>query len=308
MRNTIISRIGLFLKGMAMGAADVVPGVSGGTIAFITGIYEELINSIKSVNGSTIKLLFTGGIVTFWKAINGNFLLPLFFGIGVSVLSLAKVLEALLSNYPVLVWSFFFGLIIASAIYVAKQIEKWNIAAVISIFTGAILAYFITVISPAETTNDWWFLILSGAVAICAMILPGISGSFILLLLGKYAFVISAVSNFDLQVIALVGIGAIIGLLSFANLLSWLLNKFRDITVAILGGFMIGSLNKIWPWKKVIETYTDSHGEIKPLIEQNVLPNLYQGDNMFVAAIVFMLIGFALIFIIEKIALKSTKG
>lgn len=307
----MIQRILLVLKGMAMGAADVVPGVSGGTIAFITGIYEELLASIRSINLASLKLLFKEGFKVFWQKINGTFLVTLFLGIGISVVSLAKILENLLNNYPELIWSFFFGLIIASAIYVSKQVSKWNVGVAISLIAGVVFAYFITVITPAETTNAWWFLVLSGAVAICAMILPGISGSFILLLLGKYAFVLSAVSNFNVQVIALVGLGAVIGLLSFANILSWLLKNFYNKTIAVLSGFMIGSLNKVWPWKQTVETFVDRHGDIKPLLQKNVWAGDYlelTGNEPFLLyALILAVVGFSIIFVVEGLASKLVK-
>jgi putative membrane protein len=292
----------LVLKGMGMGAADVVPGVSGGTIAFITGIYEELINSIKSVNHKSLKLLFTGKIAAFWQAINANFLLALVIGIGISVVSLAKLLKYILENHPELIWSFFFGLIVASAIYVAKQITKWNISAIISIIAGVAVAYFITEITPAETTNAYWFIFVSGAIAICAMILPGISGSFILLLLGKYEYIIGAISEFKLMVLGVFLSGAAVGIISFSNVLSWLLKKFHNQTIAVLSGFMIGSLNKVWPWKNTLETFTDRHGEIKPLIQENVLPAAYEGDAHLISAIALAIAGFVLIFVIERMA------
>jgi putative membrane protein len=292
------------LKGIAMGAADVIPGVSGGTIAFITGIYEELINSIKSVNLSAIKLLFTGKFAEFWKAVNGTFLLSLLTGIAISILSLAKGLKYLLDHYPILVWSFFFGLVVASAIYVARTIPKWNLGTVASGIAGIIIAYFITIITPAEANTTTWFIFLSGAIAICAMILPGISGSFILVLLGMYKFILEAVGNFELA-------GAAIGIISFSNILSWLLKKYHNLTIALLAGFMIGSLNKVWPWKEVVETFTDRHGEIKPLLEENILPGTYEqltGNQAFLGgAIALAVIGFALIFVIESIANKLKK-
>ncbi len=299
------------LKGIAMGAADVIPGVSGGTIAFITGIYEELINSIKSVNLSAIKLLFTGKFIEFWKAVNGNFLLSLFTGIAISIISLAKGLKYLLDHYPILVWSFFFGLVVASAIYVARTIPKWNWPTVASGIMGIIIAYFITVITPAEANTTYWFIFLSGAIAICAMILPGISGSFILVLLGMYKFILEAVGNFELAIILTFMAGAAVGIISFSNVLSWLLKKYHNLTIALLAGFMIGSLNKVWPWKEVVETFTDRHGEIKPLIEENILPATYEqltGNQAFLTgAIVLAVLGFALIFVIENIANRLKK-
>lgn len=293
----------LVVKGIGMGAADVVPGVSGGTIAFITGIYEELINSIKSVNLKALKLLFSFKIVEFWNTINGTFLLSVLLGIGISVFSLAKGLQYLLENHPVLVWSFFFGLIVASAIYVAKSIKKWNISTIIAGIAGIVFAYFITVITPAEANTTTWFIFISGAIAICAMILPGISGSFILVLLGMYKFILDAVGNLQITVILTFMLGAAIGIIAFSNVLSWLLKKFHNQTIAVLAGFMVGSLNKVWPWKQVTETFTDRHGEIKPLVEVNIMPGTYEqisGESAFLmGAVLLAVFGFALIFIIE---------
>ncbi len=297
----------LVLKGMGMGAADVVPGVSGGTIAFITGIYEELINSIKSINLATIKLLFSDGFSAFWKAVNGNFLLSIVIGIGISVLSLAKLLKFILENYPELIWSFFFGLIVASAIYVAKQIKSWNVGSIISLVAGIVVAYIITEITPAETTNAWWFIFLSGAIAICAMILPGISGSFILLLMGKYAYIIGAVSDLKIGILAIFLSGAVVGIISFSNLLSWLLKKYHNQTIAVLAGFMVGSLNKVWPWKNTLETFIDRHGIVKPLIQENVLPGNYSGEPFLLMAIALAILGFILIFVVERFANDKTK-
>lgn len=299
------------LKGMGMGAADVVPGVSGGTIAFITGIYRELIDSIKSVNFVTLKLLFTGKFTRFWAEVNGNFLTALIFGIGISVLSLAKGLEYLLIHHPILIWSFFFGLIIASAIYVARDISTWKIGTVLGLAAGTVTAYFITVITPAEANSSYWFVFLSGSIAICAMILPGISGSFILVLLGMYKFILGAISSFNLPIIAVFLLGAAIGIILFSNLLSWLLKRFYNITIAVLAGFMIGSLNKVWPWKEVVETFVDRHGELRPLVEQNILPASYETitgqEAQVIWAVGLAIAGFALIFIIEGISKKLNK-
>ena len=299
----------LLLKGMGMGAADVVPGVSGGTIAFITGIYEELIHSIKSINFGSISKLWKEGIPSFWKAINGNFLVSVVLGILISVLTLARLLEYLLVNHPILIWSFFFGLIVGSAIFVARTISRWSWAVYISLFCGIIVAYLITEISPAETTEAWWFIFLSGALAICAMILPGISGSFILLLLGKYQFVLTALNEGRISIIAILLAGALTGIISFSHLLSWLLRKFHHITIALLSGFMIGSLNKIWPWKITLETYTDSHGVVTPLIQKNVLPGRYAIeaglDSQVFWAILLALCGFGVIFLFELFTKKG---
>ena len=272
----------LMLKGVGMGAADVVPGVSGGTIAFIVGIYDELIDSIKSINGKSLKLFFTGKWGAFWKAINGNFLISIVAGIAVSVFSLAKVITWLLTDHPVMVWAFFFGLVLASTWFVGKDIKEWNKKTIPAFIIGVAVAYYITVATPAETPSNLFFIFLCGAIAICAMILPGISGSFILVLLGKYFYIMEAVKTFDI--------------------LSYALKNFRNITLAVLTGFMLGSLNKVWPWKETLETFTDSHGVVKPLVEANILPNQY-----IVEAVVLMIVGFFLVYFLEKLSTRSAK-
>ncbi|MFV0267597.1 MAG: DUF368 domain-containing protein [Draconibacterium sp.] len=301
----------LVLKGMGMGAADVVPGVSGGTIAFITGIYEELINSIKSINLKAVKLFFTGQFAEFWKAINGTFLVSVVAGIGISIFSLAKGLEYLLTHYPILVWSFFFGLIVASAIYVARAIKTWNAGTIISGLIGIAVAFGITVISPAEANTAYWFVFVSGMIAICAMILPGISGSFILVLLGMYKFILGAVSDMNIAVLLTFMAGAAIGIISFSNVLSWLLKKYHNLTIAMLAGFMVGSLNKVWPWKEVTETIIDRHGELKPIAERNILPGTYEQltghEAWMLGAIALAVVGFVLIFVVEGIGNKLKK-
>ena len=287
----------LTLKGMAMGAADVVPGVSGGTIAFIAGIYDELINSIKSINMHSLKLLFTGKIAAFWKAVNGNFLFALLLGIAISVFSLAKLITYLLLNEPVLVWSFFFGLVLASTWFVTKDIKGWNWKTVAGFVGGAVIAYYITVATPAETSTNLMFIFLCGAIAICAMILPGISCSFILVLLGKYFYVMEAVKTLDLVVLGVFAFGAALGITSFSRVLSYALKNFRNITLSVLSGFMLGSLNKVWPWKEVEKLVSDGH---EVMIEHNIAPNTEVAE-----AVVLMLIGFILVYVLEKISAKK---
>lgn len=298
----------LTLKGMGMGAADVVPGVSGGTIAFIAGIYEELVNSIKSINLNALKLFFSGKFAAFWKAINGNFLLAVVLGIGISIFSLAKGLEYLLHHYPILVWSFFFGLILASAIYVGGSIKKWKAGTIIAGIAGVVVAYFITAISPAEANITWFFIFISGSIAICAMILPGISGSFILVLLGMYEFILGAVSDLNIPVLLVFIAGALIGIIAFSNLLSWLIKNYHNFTIATLTGFMIGSLNKVWPWKEVTETFIDRHNVVRPLTERNILPATYEnltGNQAWLTgALLLAIVGFGLIFAIESLTKK----
>lgn len=296
----------IMLKGMAMGAADVVPGVSGGTIAFISGIYEELLSSISNVNLSLFKTLKKDGLKDAWKQLNGNFLASLFIGIFISIVSLAKVISWLLVSHPILLWSFFFGLVLASVIYIAKQITRWNYIAVVSLFFGAVLAYYITTLNPMVSENSsTLFMFFAGAIAICAMILPGISGSFILVLLGAYKPVLAAINNRDFTTIAAVGLGAILGLLSFSRILKYLFANYKNYTLAVLTGFIIGSLNKIWPWKKVLTFRTNSHGEQVPFNELSVSPFAYEGDPKFIYASLLIVAGFALILVLEKLAVKK---
>jgi len=292
------------LKGIAMGAADVVPGVSGGTIAFISGIYEELIGSINKVNLGTLKTLRKEGFSAMWKSVNGNFLLSLLIGIAISVISLAKIIRHLLETQPVLIWAFFFGLVLASIIHVAKQITKWNIGAVILLVIGAIVAYYITTLVPQTAEISSGYVFLSGALAICAMILPGISGSYILLLLGMYKPVLDAIHDKDFKIIGLLGAGAIVGLLSFSRLLKWLFDHYQNLTLATLTGFIIGSLNKIWPWKKVIDSEM-INGKLKILQEKSVTPFQYEGDNELLWAVILAFVGFMFIVLLEKLAVKK---
>lgn len=304
--NKLLQYVLLYLKGIAMGGADVVPGVSGGTIAFITGIYETLLNAIRSIDLEALRLLKAFDIKGLWAHINGNFLLVLFAGIATSILSLANLITYLLNNHPIQVWSFFFGLIVISALIILREINQWNVGVVIAMFAGIGIAYFITATTPAETPEAPWFMFIAGAVAICAMILPGISGSFILLLFGKYEYVITAIKEFRIADLIFLGLGCIVGILSFARLVSWLFKKFHNLTVGLLSGFMIGSLNKVWPWKETLETYTDRHGEIKPLFQVNILPNEYLAKSgaepFFLEAIIFAAFGFLLVLGIDRLA------
>ena len=266
---------GISLRGVAMGAADVVPGVSGGTIAIIAGIYEELIDSLKAINPTSLRRLFSEGPLAFWAAINGNFLLALVLGIGASIFSLAKLIHGLLESQPILVWSFFFGMVIAPAFFVARHIPRWTPGEVIALILGTVASYVITVLTPGEPNTAYWFVFVSAVIAICAMILPGISGSFILVLLGMYKYILSAVSEFQFTVLLVFAAGAAIGLIVFSNLLSWLLHRYHDLTIATLIGVMIGSLNKVWPWKQVMAWELDRHGQPVPALESNVWPWSY---------------------------------
>ena len=289
-----------------MGASDVVPGVSGGTIAFITGIYERLINAIKSINWSNLKLFFTGKFREFWKNIDGTFLVSLILGIGTSFLLLAGLITRLIATYPTFVWAFFFGLIIASTIFIGKKV-KWSWKSVLAFVLFAALSFFITdpTNAPLNQNNALWYIFICGAVAICAMILPGISGSFILLLLGQYFYMMDAISSLDIVVILVFLAGAVIGILSFANLLSWLFRHFEMMTLAALTGFMFGSLNKVWPWKITLETYIDKHGAVSPLRQRNILPD---ADLNLVIALLLVAAGLLIVFGLEKVAARKKEA
>ena len=292
------------LKGIAMGAADVVPGVSGGTIAFISGIYEELIDSISKVNLATLKLWKKEGFSSMWKELNGNFLVSLVIGIGISIITLAKLIRHLLDTQPILIWSFFFGLVLASIIYVGRQITRWNVGAIILMITGVLTAYFITTLTPQTTNVSYPYVFFSGALAICAMILPGISGSFILLLLGMYKPVLDAIHDKNIGLLATLMFGAVAGLLSFSRLLKWLFDHYENLTLAVLTGFIIGSLNKIWPWKEVLNAEM-INGKLKILEEKSVLPMAYDGDAQLGYALLLAAAGFLFIILLEKLALKK---
>ena len=306
MKRSLKDYIIISLKGMAMGAADVVPGVSGGTIAFISGIYEELLNSISSFNFSLLKVFRKEGFKQVWKIVNGPFLLALFIGISVSVLSLAKLIATLLENHPIVIWSFFFGLVLASIIYIGKQITRWTIGSVLCLIFGVILAFYITTLNPMVSENSSpWFLFLAGMIAICAMILPGISGSFILVLLGAYKLVLNALNTKDFFSIIVFMLGAVVGLLTFSRILKWLFFTYKNYTLATLTGFIIGSLNKIWPWQEIISWRTNSKGVEVPFNTTSVSPFSFEGDSQLMMAILLAIIGFGLILLLEKLAVKK---
>jgi len=302
MARTFKDYIIISLKGIAMGAADTVPGVSGGTIAFISGIYEELITSISQIDLSLFKTYKTGGISAAWKQVNGNFLLALVFGIAISIFTLMRLARYLLDHNPIAIWSFFFGLVLASIWFMGKQIGKWNFGTILAAILSAGVAFWITTFSATNNaiTGDW-FLVIAGSIAICAMILPGISGAFILVLLGVYKEITTAVSEFDIKKILLFILGAISGLLLFSKILKWLFSKYERITLAALTGFIVGSLNKVWPWKEVLATKTIK-GETYVLAEKSVWPPHFSGDPRLLYALLFFVIGFLLIFMLEGLA------
>jgi putative membrane protein len=284
-----------------MGAADVVPGVSGGTMAFILGIYEELVDSIRNVARPPLwRALLGGRIGEAFAAINGRFLVAVGAGILTAVLSLARGISWLLRNEPVLLWSFFFGLVLASVLVVGQRIPRWTPALWGALALGTVVAFWLVGLVPAQTTEAAWFIFLSGALAICAMILPGISGSFVLVLLGKYQFILDAVNSRDLATLAVFVSGIAVGIVSFAQVLGYLFRRYHDVTVAVLTGLMLGSLRKVWPWKLDLETRLDRHGEVVPVVQENVLPGSIDGEVA--AALALAVLGFAVVLVLERAA------
>ena len=288
-------KIDLYLKGVFMGIAEIIPGVSGGTIAFITGIYEELINSIKSVNGNSIKLLLSLKFSLFWKQINGTFLLTLLMGMLTSILALSRVIVFLIDQHPFKIWGFFFGLIIASSIVIFYQVKTLNSKVVVSTLIGLMVSSYIALEAPSSTPNSNLFIFISGAIAISAMILPGISGSFILVFLSKYEFILSSLNNFDVAVISIFIGGCVVGLVTFSRVFSYLFKKYNDVVISVLIGFLLGSLFKIWPFYKVLE-YNASN---EPVYTNPVLPSQGQETEL-IYFIVFSIIGFTSMWLLEK--------
>lgn len=327
----------IFSKGAAMGATDLVPGVSGGTIAFISGVYDELLDSISKLKPSLLGVLKRDGVAGVWREINGNFLLALVSGIVLSIFSFAKIITHTMQSHPVIVWAFFFGLILASVWYVGKQVKKWSAFSIIGLILGAIIVYYLTTLPPLGSNSSLIFLFFAGSIAAMAMVLPGTSGSFILLLLGAYTTVLTAIGERDIAIIATVGIGAVTGLIAFSSLLKYLLKMYHNSMLSILTGFLIGSLGKIWPWKKDYSVYVKDVGEvlgpqalgefgslsaymqnasreeyglISAFREKNILPKTYElinpGTSAETLLAFFALIfGFSLIFILEYIAKRK---
>lgn len=297
--------LSLSAKGMVMGAADAVPGVSGGTIAFITGIYEELIYSLKQCGPEALNVLFRQGFAAMWKHINGAFLLTLLMGIMLSIFTISRLVLYWLDAYPVMLWSFFFGLILAAIWSLIRHIESWDLKTVAFFVFGTLAAYLITMIPPSAIEPTKLFIFLSGMLAICAMILPGISGSFILLLLGMYTHILTAVKDLDIVTLALFAIGCVFGLLSFSRVLNWMFNSHKTLTLALLGGFMLGSLNKVWPWKLTLESTVNSHGKTIPLVQENILPGTFEvltsQPSYLWYAIALSLFGAGAVLLLEKV-------
>jgi putative membrane protein len=283
-----------------MGAADVVPGVSGGTMAFITGIYQELILSIRSIDLNTLRLVLTFRVKEALDRVRWEFLLAVLIGILVAILSLAKGIQWLLEHRPVLIWSFFFGLVFASVLTVRKQVTKWDVRVSCAAIISTLFAYVIVGSVSVETPDAPWFIFLCGVIAICAMILPGISGSFILVLLGKYHHILSALNERDIVVIATFSLGAAIGILSFAQLLNWVFKRYHNLAIALLTGLMAGSLRKVWPWKETLSTMTNRHGEQVPVDQLNVLPAGLSVEVVSAVGLAFL--GFAIVVLLDRVA------
>lgn len=289
----------LSVKGFCMGASDVVPGVSGGTMAFILGIYEELIDAIKSFDLKSLQFLVTLKFRPLLDRISWQFLMAVGIGIFTAIFTLSRLLSWLLQNRPIFIWSFFLGLILASVLSVSRRVEAWRILTWLFLVGGTLGSYFLVGLVPVATPNDYWFLFLCGAVAICAMILPGISGSYILVLLGKYQYVLDAVNHRDFLVLGLVAAGACVGIIAFSRILGWLLKNYHDLMVATLTGLMIGSLRKVWPWKETLESVVDSHGQMVPLVQSNILPGQWNGEVL--AALSLMVAGLLAVLFLDRL-------
>lgn len=299
----------VFVRGMAMGAADLVPGVSGGTVALITGIYHELIDSLRRCDHRALMCLFREGIPAAWRHVNGTFLLAVFSGLLLSIFSLATFVTWLLETHAILVWSLFFGLIVASSIQLLRQVSGWNPWRVILFLGGIGLALAVAWLKPAQLPVVWWILLLAGLIAICAMMLPGISGGFLLLMMGLYPEVIAAVSAMNLMILIPFALGCVLGLLLFSHALSWLLRHYEAATLSLMTGVLFGSLYIIWPWKKTVETVVNRHGEVVPLVQHNILPGEYTALTGYPAellpALMVALLGLALVFGIDYLAAQK---
>ncbi|MFC1884874.1 DUF368 domain-containing protein [Thermodesulfobacteriota bacterium] len=303
---SLLQYVILSAKGFCMGASDVVPGVSGGTMAFILGIYEELIDAIRSFDLKSLKFLLTFKIGRMLEYISWPFLLAVGIGILAAILSFARLLSWLLQNKPVFVWAFFFGLILASVLSVSRRVEVWRLSVWLSLACGLVGAYFLVGLVPVKTPDEPWFLFLCGAVAICAMILPGISGSFLLVLMGKYQYVLDAVNDRNFFVLAVVSLGACTGIVFFSRLIGWLLKRYHDLTVALLTGLMLGSLRKVWPWKTEADTLFDSHGNVLTVVQSNVFPAQWNSE-VFVA-LSLMLAGLFVVLILDRLASAKSRA
>ena len=286
-----------------MGTADLIPGVSGGTMALITGIYERLLGALSALDANALRLLMQGKFKTFWKHIDGNFLLSLFTGILTAVFALSKLVHFLLGHYPVPVWAFFFGLIAASAVFIIRQTAYKKLTTWLMVIAGAIIAWWITGLLPAEGPRTWWYLFLSGVAASIAMILPGISGSYILVILGSYLYVLQSVHELKIGNLAVFTAGVVTGLLGFSKILKWFFQRHKNATLAVMGGFLIGSLRQVWPWKKVILTRWIEGKEII-IKTRPVWPSQYDGEAYTGLSIALMLLGVLLIIFFEKIRKK----
>ncbi len=308
----MINYLILILKGIAMGAANVIPGVSGGTMALITGIFERLIDAIKSFNLKAAKLLFSFKLKEFAKQVDLFFLIAVFGGIAIAIITLAKLFDYLFINYPVYIWAYFFGLVLASVYFVGKTVSKWTSSVIITFIIGTSAAIAISLMNPATENTGTIYLVLCGVVAMCSMILPGLSGSFVLILMGNYQLVmIDAVNNMDLQILMPVGIGAVVGLIAFSHILSWVFKRYRNQTISLLTGFILGSVSILWPWQKVV-FLKDELGELilkkgEPIIMkyERVLPEAFTNEVIF--AILIALAGILSIWAIEKLASEKAE-
>jgi putative membrane protein len=318
-----MSRLSLILKGGAMGVAEVIPGVSGGTIAFVTGIYERLLDAVKAFGPGLFGVHRREGLAGVWRAVDGGFLSLLLAGMAIGILVGVFGVSWLLEHYPPLIWAFFFGLILASILFMGRRIGQWRAGEVALFALGAILAYAITTLTPTSGNEALWFVFLCGAIAISALMLPGISGSFMLLVLGMYQFIIQdtlkgllvSFSLDKLLVLTVFALGCLTGMMTMSRLLSWTFKRYRSLTLAILTGFLVGSLNKVYPWRNAEDWLRDGAGRVvmaadgltpeKILSEVNVLPSGYEGDPLVLGALLTCTLGFLIVFVFDRFGPRS---
>jgi len=310
------------LKGAAMGVAEVIPGVSGGTLAFITGIYERLLNAISAINVDLITVFKDGGVKAVWQKMDGTFLVKLLSGMALGFILGLKIIVGLLETHPVLIWSFFFGLILASIPMIGKEVKKWGLLEMVLAIVGTVLVYWVTVAAPSQGSEHLLMVFVAGVIGVSALMLPGLSGSFVLLLMGMYTIIMPAVEESTHNpfgpstiVVIVFGVGMIVGLLSFARVLTFTFKKYPNPTMALLTGFLIGSLNKVWPWQQVLETRMNSKGVEKVLFSESVLPStftklsenfLYGNDPHLGGATILMLVAIGIIYLMNKYSVKAS--
>ncbi|MBI4431410.1 MAG: DUF368 domain-containing protein [Candidatus Omnitrophica bacterium] len=294
--HSLKSYLVFYVKGFCVGIGNIAPGISGGTVALILGIYEDIIRAVRCFNFKLLKQILSFKIREALASIPWGFLIPLALGALTAIFSIAKLISWLFEHKPFVIWPFFFGLIFASAAVVSRRVKKWNGPRFAALALGAAGSFFVVGLVPAKTPDTSWFLFLTGALTICSSFLPGLSGDFMLVILGKYRYVLDAVSNLDFHTIFIVASGCVVGLIAFARVLEWLLENYHEVTMTVLTGFMLGSLRRVWPWKETIATALDRHGKIVPVVQKNIWPSELNGEVLGAAGLILLAIVLVLVF------------